>query len=93
MNDNLHNVLQQQDSPLDSVFGLKNNNEEFSCLPCISWLPKMHKIPSSARFTTAANKCIDKQLSKHITSSFKLCYCQIDAYHQKKHFVGPKPFG
>ena len=38
---------------LDSIFGLKNN-EEFQCLPCIYyWLPKMHKIPSGARFIIA----------------------------------------
>ena len=24
------------------------NDEEFSCLPCIYWLPKMHKISSGA---------------------------------------------
>ena len=94
VNDTLHNILQQQNNTLDSVFGLKNNDEEFNWLPCIYWLPKMHKIPSDARFIIAGKKCINKQLSKHVTSAFKLCYSQIDAYH-KKHIisVGPKPFG
>ena len=93
-NDTLHNILQQQNNTLDSVFGLKNNDEEFNCLPCIYWHPKMHKIPSGARFIIAGKKCINKQLSKHFTSAFKLCYSQMDAYH-KKHIisVGPKPFG
>ena len=81
-NDILHNILQQQNNTLNSVFGLKNNDEEFNCLPCIYWLPKMHKILFGARFITAAKKCINKQLSKHLTV-FKLCYSQIDAYHKK----------
>ena len=94
MNDTFHTVLQQQNNTLDSVFGLKNNDEEFNCFPCIYWLPKMHKIPSGARFIIAGKKYINKQLSKHVTSAFKLCYSQIDAYHKKKNIlVGPKPFG
>ena len=53
----------------------------------------MHKIPSGARFIIARKKCINKQLSKDVTSAFKLCYIQIDAY-QKKHILeGPKAFG
>ena len=45
--------------------------------------PKMHKKPSGVRFITAGKKCINKQLSKHVISAFKLCYSQIDAYHEK----------
>ena len=49
---------------------------------------------SGARFIIAGKKCINKQLSKHVTSAFKLCYSQIDAYHKKTYyFSGPKPFG
>ena len=93
VNDTLHSILQQQNNTLDSVFGLKNNDEEFNCLPCIYWLPKMHKIPSGARFIIAGKKCINKQLSKHVTSAFKLCYSQIDAYHKKTYyFSGLKTF-
>ena len=83
VNDTLQNILQQQNNTLDSVFGLKNNDEQFDCLPCIYWLPKMHKIPSGGRFIIAGKKCINKQLRKHVTSAFKLCYSQIDAYHTK----------
>ena len=95
VNDTLHNVLQQQNNTLDSIFRLQNNNEEFNCLPCIYWLPKLHKIPSGAEFIVAGKKCINKGISKHLTSASKLCYNQIDAYHKKKHIilVGPKPFG
>ena len=60
VNDTLHNVLQQQNSTLDSLFGIKNNDGEFNCLPCNSWLPKMHKVPSGARFIIAGKKCINK---------------------------------
>ena len=45
MNDTIHNVLQQQDSALDSAYGLNNNDREFNCLPCICW----HKILFGAR--------------------------------------------
>ena len=60
VNDALHNVLQQQNNTLDSAFGLKNNDVEFNSLPCIYWLPKMHKIPSGARFIIAGKKRINK---------------------------------
>ena len=43
----------------------------------------MYKMPSGARFITASKKCINMQLSKHVTSAFKLYYSQIDAYHKK----------
>ena len=91
--DILHNILQQQNNTLDSVFGLKNNDEEFNCISCICWLSKMHKIPSGAKFKIAGKKCIKTQLSKHATSAFKLYYSQIDAYYKKNILVGPKPFG
>ena len=93
VNETLHNILQQQNNTLDSVFGLKNNDKEFNCLPCIYRLPKMHKIPSGARFIIADKKCINKQLSKHVTSAFKLCYSQTNAYHKKTYyFIGAKSF-
>ena len=43
------------------VFGLKNNDDELNCLPCIYWSPKMHKILSGARFIVAGKKCINRQ--------------------------------
>ena len=75
VNDTLCNVFQQQNNTLDSV-------SDFS-LSCISWLLKMHKLPSGARFIIAGKKCLNKQLSKHVTSAFKPCYSEIDAYHKK----------
>ena len=53
----------------------------------------MYKIPSGARFIIAGKKCINKQLSKHVTLAFKLCYRQINAYHKKPYyFSGAKTF-
>ena len=53
----------------------------------------MRKIPSGARFIKAGKKYINKQLSKHVISAFKLFHSQIDAYHKKKHhFSGTKNF-
>ena len=40
--------------------------------------PKMHKIVSGARFIVAGKKFINKQLSKHATSVFKLYSSQMD---------------
>ena len=34
VSDTLHNVLRQHNNTLDSVFGLKNNDEVLNCLPC-----------------------------------------------------------
>ena len=95
MNDTLRGVLQQQNNTLDSVFGLKNNGAGLNCLPCIYWLPKMHKIPCGANFMVAGKKCITKQLSKHVTSTFKPSYSKVRCVSQKKHIisVGSKPFG
>ena len=58
MNDTLHNL--QQNNTINSVFGLKNNDEEFNCLSCIYWLPEMYEIPFGARFIIAGKKCINK---------------------------------
>ena len=43
----------------------------------------MYKIPSGARLIIASKKCINNQLRKHVTSPYKLCYSQTDAYHKK----------
>ena len=39
VNEKRHNVLQQQNDTLDSIFRLKNSDVEFNCLSCIYWLP------------------------------------------------------
>ena len=53
----------------------------------------MCKIPSGARFIIAGKKGSDKQLSKPVTSAFKLWFSQRDAYHVKiYYFSGAKTF-
>ena len=49
VNDILDNVIQEQNNALDPGSGLKNNDEEFNCLPSIYWFSKMHKIAFGAR--------------------------------------------
>ena len=51
----------------------------------------MHKIPSGARFIIAGKNCVNKPLSKHVTSAFKLFYSQIDAYHKNHKVLSSGP--
>ena len=54
----------------------------------------MRKIPSGARFIIAGNKCINKQLRRHVPSASKLCYSEIHADHKEEYYVsGTNPFG
>ena len=43
-------------------------SEEMCQLPCMYWLPKMHKDPFGSRFIGASNKCTTKPISALITS-------------------------
>ena len=52
----IHNVLQQQNNTLDSVFGLKNSDKKFNRLPYLYWLPK---ILSGATFVIAGKKRVN----------------------------------
>ena len=56
------------------------------CLPNMYWLPKMHKIPSKARFIVAAPVCSIKQLSKVVTTAFKIFFKQIEKYNKISSF-------
>ena len=51
----------------------------------------MHKIPSGERFIIANKKCINKQISNHVTSAFKLLHPN-RCMSQKKYFSGTKTF-
>ena len=42
-----------------------SNMEE---LPCLYWLPKLHKTPFSSRFIAASNRCTTKPLSSLLTA-------------------------
>ena len=86
VNETIADILHQQNRILKDVFNLKNEDEEYNCLPTIYWLPKMHKKPSGARFIIAGKKCVNKKITKHITSAFKLCFKQVESYHKKSHY-------
>ena len=78
---------------LKSKFNIPNIDSDNSCLPTIYWLPKMHKVPSKARFIIAAPKCSIKPLSKAVTHIFKLFHKQIEAYNKKcQYFTGVNGF-
>ena len=47
-------------------------SEENKCLPHISWLSKLHKNPTKARFIIAPPKYFLKPFSKSITAVFKI---------------------
>ena len=87
------NIVSEQNRILLNDFKIKNEDQEFNCLPTIYWLPKMHKHPSSARFIIAGKNCVNKLLSQYVTSAFKLCFNQVNTYHKKTHyFNGTKTF-
>ena len=60
VNETCYNIVQQNENTLASAFGLKDNDEEFNCLPVIYWLTKIHKITSGAAFIIVGKKCINK---------------------------------
>ena len=49
-------------------------NEVNKKFPNISWIPKLRKRPTKARFITAAPKCSVKSLSKAVTVTFRLIF-------------------
>ena len=64
---------------------LKNNfsmeiDKDNVCLPVAYWLPKMHKNPIGYRFIIASKTCTNKELSKYVTSVFKLFHMALESY-------------
>ena len=53
---------------------------EMRKLPCIYWLPKLHKNPFDSRFIAASKKCTTKPLSK--------AYLTTITIHFKEYCVG-----
>ena len=56
-------------------------------LPMMHWLPKLHKTPTKARFIIASKQCSTKQLSKAVSSVFRLAYQQIENFHKNAKFL------
>ena len=49
-------------------------------------MPKMHEIPSGARFIIASSKCSTKSLRKTVSYIFKLIFEQVQNFHLKSKF-------
>ena len=78
-------IIEIHAKTLSEKYRLKVNSENED-LPCIYWLPKMHKYPIGHRFIIASKKCSMKPLSKNISSIFKVFYNLIESYHNKSKF-------
>ena len=89
---NTDEVISTHKQELQDQFDIPLSTEMHS-LPDIYWIPKLHKTPSKSRFIIASKQCSMKQLSKDVTSIFKLAYNQIERYNHKANtFSGIKTF-
>ena len=84
-NVNTNDIINTHEQELRDQFNISLPADMHS-LPDIYWLPKLHKTPIKSRFIIASKKCSVKQLSKDVTSIFKLAYNQIERYNQKTSF-------
>ena len=85
INGNSTEVFDQHISDLKGIFNI-SFDEVNKCLPNMYWLPKMHKTPSKARFIVAAPICSIKQLSKAVTTAFKIFFKLIEKYNKISSF-------
>ena len=74
----LDEIIAKQKIELNE-FGIPVSDENEG-LPNMYWTPKMHKIPSKARFIVAAKCCTIKPLAKCITAILKRFQTQISNY-------------
>ena len=81
----MNDIVRTHEQELLDNFDISLSSDMRS-LPDIYWLPKLHKTPTKSRFIIASKKCSVKQLSKDVTSIFKLAYNQIERYNQKTSF-------
>ena len=85
VNFNSTEVIDKHIVDLKRIFNI-SSTEVNKCLPKMYWLPKMHKIPSKARFIVAAPICSIKQLSKAVTTAFKIFFKMIERYNKISSF-------
>ena len=52
-----------------------------------TWIPKMHKNPTGARFSIAFKIFSAKQFSKSVSNIFKLIYSQIESFPKHAKFL------
>ena len=65
-------------------FEIKENREK--SLPIIYWTPKFHKTPIAPRCIIASKLCSTKQLSRGVSSCFKVILTQLENFHHKNQF-------
>ena len=61
-------IIDNQTSVLSS-FGIEISKEDHD-LPCMYWLPKLHKSPYKQRYIAGSSKCSTKQISILLTKSY-----------------------
>jgi len=61
-------------------------SEKEKDLPTMYWFPKMLKNPVKHRFIVASKSCSTKQLSKAVSSTFKLIHRQTENFHRFSKF-------
>ena len=92
-NKTAEDIINSNIRDLKQKFGIDNISLDNHCLPNMYWLPKIHKTPIKARFIIASPKSSIKDLSKAITSVFRLFYKQIENYNDKcRFFTGVNTF-
>ena len=86
-------TYENAETPLNDIlrshsYMLKKHNlsleEDHNFLPCMYWMPKLHKVPIGNRFIIASSKCSLKPLLKDTTIILKLFQNQIKNFHDKK---------
>ena len=66
-------------------YGLSLSDSQ-KTLPIMYWTPKMHYVPSRARFIVSSAKCSTKPLSRIVSNTFKRIFKQIQNFHNKSKF-------
>ena len=82
-NMNIEQIVKKHDEYVKKLF---KTSIEDKCLPNMHWTPKMHKIPSKARFIVAAKYCSLKGLAQAVTKVLKMFYKQVENYSRKSYF-------
>ena len=70
---NKTSIINNTVKEINNQFSIKIS-DDMKALPTPYWLPKMHKTPTGTRFIIASKQCTVKDLSKKVTSAFKLIY-------------------
>ena len=92
VNEDQTNILETHKRQLKEQFKVDIDRDMMK-LPSAYWMPKMHKTPVGARFIIASKKCSVKNISKNVSSVFKLFFRQLQSYWDKTFkYTGVKSF-